>query len=511
MHDSCRTSPGASPLRWPWWLALVGLLTAGSGCVVEERVWWSPDGSVAAVDGRPGLRLMRPDGALTKPILDGSIHSVCWLPDGSGLVVARALEVATWDEAKPLLPKEEVQAIEAAASIVPALLRTLRAMDQLPEDGGGFFRPPTDELKLWAVFHFACARDRHGDAMQAAIRANGLGCLDLRGSRDRKDLSDDEVAEEWRELQKEKMEVWDLSVMPIANGAAAGPVRSLLRSVRPLSFPVASPRGEWVAVRLGGANAFESVFMSPAQTHPSLVAIDLKSERRVEVADNVSSNPVWLADGVSLAYVTAESGASGPAGIKTLRRKTLVADGPDTMKAGEDTPLMMGLFPTVGAGTRLAALPGDRLLVPAAELTLPFRSDTESPPRARLYIVDAAVNSKAPPVPVNTAANALPENLGSFAVSPDGTRAAVVEHASNAVAVVDLATGRVDPVVAATGNAKCGTLPAWRNDRELLIQTRRPNGGTRDTWAIWQRGKPLRWLDDTWSDREKEYLPRIQN
>jgi len=144
-------------------------------------------------------------------------------------------------------------------------------------------------------------------------------------------------------------------------------------------------------------------------------------------------------------------------------------------------------------------------------LTLPFRSDTESPPRARLYIVDAAVNSKAPPVPVNTAANALPENLGSFAVSPDGTRAAVVEHASNAVAVVDLATGRVDPVVAATGNAKCGTLPAWRNDRELLIQTRRPNGGTRDTWAIWQRGKPLRWLDDTWSDREKEYLPRIQN
>ena len=273
MHDSCRTSPGASPLRWPWWLALVGLLTAGSGCVVEERVWWSPDGSVAAVDGRPGLRLMRPDGALTKPILDGSIHSVCWLPDGSGLVVARALEVATWDEAKPLLPKEEVQAIEAAASIVPALLRTLRAMDQLPEDGGGFFRPPTDELKLWAVFHFACARDRHGDAMQAAIRANGLGCLDLRGSRDRKDLSDDEVAEEWRELQKEKMEVWDLSVMPIANGAAAGPVRSLLRSVRPLSFPVASPRGEWVAVRLGGANAFESVFMSPAQTHPSLVAI----------------------------------------------------------------------------------------------------------------------------------------------------------------------------------------------------------------------------------------------
>jgi hypothetical protein len=87
----------------------------------------------------------------------------------------------------------------------------------------------------------------------------------------------------------------------------------------------------------------------------------------------------------------------------------------------------------------------------------------------------------------------------------------VVEHASDSVAVVDLATGRVEPVAAATGDPKCGTLPAWRNDRELLIQTRRPNGAAQDTWAIWQRGKPLRWLDDAWTEVEEETLPRIMN
>lgn len=111
----------------------------------------------------------------------------------------------------------------------------------------------------------------------------------------------------------------------------------------------------------------------------------------------------------------------------------------------------------------------------------------------------------------NTAADALPAGLGSVAVSPDVTQAAVVEHARDAVAVVDLATGRVEPVAAATGDAKCGTLPAWRNDRKLLIQTRRLNGAAQDTWAIWQRGKPLRWLDDTWTDVEEETLPHIMN
>lgn len=110
--------------RRPWWCAALLCLAVLAGCEdVEERVWWAPDGSVAAVDGRPGLRLMQPDGTLTEPILDGTVAGVSWLPDGSGLVVARAISVATWDEAKALLPAEESQAIEAAAGMVPSCRR----------------------------------------------------------------------------------------------------------------------------------------------------------------------------------------------------------------------------------------------------------------------------------------------------------------------------------------------------------------------------------------------------
>ena len=85
--------------------------------------------------------------------------------------------------------------------------------------------------------------------------------------------------------------------------------------------------------------------------------------------------------------------------------------------------------------------------------------DSAADLRPRLFVVDAAPHSKARPAAVNSAAEAL---------------------------------------------------PAWRNDRELLIQTRRPPGDGRDTWAIWQRGIPLRWLDETWTDTERETLPLVR-
>ncbi len=502
--------------RRPCWCAALVCLAVLAGCEdVEVRVWWAPDGSVAAVDGRPGLRLMQPDGTLTEPILDGTVAGVSWLPDGSGLVVARAISVATWDEAKALLPAEESQAIEAAAGMVPALVRTLRALDHLPTADGGFFRCPTDEVKDWALLHAVCARDRHGAELQAAMRSQPAPqAVDRKaGARDR-EPADEGWAEGWRDLQDSKMPVWELTFVPLADGAAAGPVRSLLRSVRPVSCPAVAPRGARVAVRLGAdVTALEPHYFFSRGTPRAgytLVVLGLEREQRIEVSERVCSNPVWLADGMSLAFVTVAPEATGPQALKTLETTALVADGPGAVKAGDRVPLLVGLFTGGDDGVRLAALPADRLLLAAVEMALPLRPVDTSPPRARLYTIDATATSKAPPVAVTTAADALPQNLGGFAVSPDGTRVAVVERDSDAVAVVDLATGRVEPVAAATKNAKCGTLPAWRNDRELLIQTRRKTGDTRDTWAIWQRGEPLRWLDATWRDVEKETLPDVE-
>jgi hypothetical protein len=488
--------------RRAWWCAVAVCVAAGAGCVVEERVWWAPGGSVAAVDGRPGLRLMKPDGTLSEPIIDGDVSGVSWLPDGSGLVVARAITVATWNEAKALLPAHEVEATETMARVVPSVIRAIA--DGSPSPNGlahlaELLGADPTMANIWLDTLCACARDRHGDELQAALRSLMERLLDRTASEARP-LPEEEFADVWRSVKEANVRVHDLSIVPVADGGSSAKVRSLLRSAHTtFSTPAVSPRGDWVAMTEHKAQVFDDR-ASPA----SLVALELNGEQRVEIADTICSNPVWLADGVSLAYVTAGSGDAGPTAIKTLARKTLVADGPDGMKAGDSTPLMVGVFPS----TRLALLPGDRLLVPAVAMTLPMRPDADSPPRPRLFVVNAAPNSKTPPAAVNTAPDALPQDLGAFAVSPDGTRAAVVERRTDGVAVVDLATGRVEPVAASSGH-KCGTLPAWRDDRELLIQTRRPPGNGQDTWAVWQRGKPLRWLDDTWTDKEKETLPKV--
>jgi hypothetical protein len=498
----------------PRWCAVVVCLAAVAGCErgVEERVWWSPDGSLAAVDGRPGLRLMRPDGTLSEPIFDDDVHGVSWLPDGSGLVVARTIEVATWDEAKPLLPQEEVESIEALAKIVPAVIRgvadtKVKSINDL--DPSSFFAREAEGLFWKMMIVYLCVRDRHGEELRAALRALPPTFFDQPSTAEpeARPLSDEEkFAEHWRAVQSATMLVHELVLVPIADGQVSGKIRPLFGSVRSLSGPAVAPRGDWVAVR----HEAEGELAIGRSNPESLIVLSLDGEQRIQMADNVCSDPVWLADGVSLAYVIAPSGDAGPAALKTLERKMLVADGPDTMKAGDGTAVMVGLFPTGAYGTRLAVLPRDRLLLAAAELTLPRRPDAESPPRVRLFIIDAAVDSKAPPVAVNTAADALPQDLAAFAVSPDGTRAAAVEAGSDAVAVVDLATGRVDPIAAATGpNTRCGTLPAWRNGRELLIQTCRKTGDTHDTWAIWRQGEPLRWLDETWTDAEKKTLPDV--
>jgi hypothetical protein len=504
-------------LRPPRWCAVVVCLAAVAGCErgVEERVWWSPDGSLAAVDGRPGLRLMRPDGTLSEPIFDDGVQGVSWLQDGSGLVVARTIEVATWDEAKPLLPQEEVDAIEAWARTVPAVIRAI-ADGEVKNLGDllaspDFFSAEVISLYLkMAEWAGVCVRDRHGEELRAALRALPPNFFDMSSDAEpeaRPPSDDEKFAELWRGVQGAKLRLHELALVPIAGGKVSGKIRPLFGSVRSLSGPAVTPRGDWVAVRWQAEGDLVGDG-GPPQT--SLMVLDLEGEQRIQVANHVCSDPVWLADGVTLAYVTSESGDQGPAALKTLERKTLVADGPDTMKAGDGTAVMVGLFPTGAYGTRLAVLPRDRLLLAAAEMTLPLRPDAESPPRVRLFIIDAAADSKAPPVPVHTAADALPQDLAAFAVSPDGTRAAVVEARSDAVAVVDLATGRVDPVAAATGeNTRCGTLPAWRNGRELLIQTCRKTGDTHDTWAIWRQGEPLRWLDETWTDAEKKTLPHV--
>lgn len=76
------------------------------------------------------------------------------------------------------------------------------------------------------------------------------------------------------------------------------------------------------------------------------------------------------------------------------------------------------------------------------------------------------------------------------------------------MAIVELKTGHVEPIAVAHKGWKCGMLPAWRNDNELLVETLPADDSAQSAWGIWRRGDAIRWVGDSWSDRQRESLLR---
>ena len=127
---------------------------------------------------------------------------------------------------------------------------------------------------------------------------------------------------------------------------------------------------------------------------------------------------------------------------------------------------------------------------PATEQTMPAA--------AKLFLIEPVSGEKPKVVPVPVAPEALPSAPQFFALSPDGRKAAVVEPGSDAVAVLDLATGKVE-VVSPDHGKKCRTLPAWRSITELTFatwseETQRPEVMTMTL------GESARKLSGTWPE-----------
>jgi hypothetical protein len=142
---------------------------------------------------------------------------------------------------------------------------------------------------------------------------------------------------------------------------------------------------------------------------------------------------------------------------------------------------------------RLAALPGGRVLFASIPATLPAPSK-DVDPEPRLFVISADGKSVQA---IPTAPGDLPTNLSFFAVSPDGTRVAVVESATDAVAVVELATGRTEIVSPAHPEWQCRTLPNWRSPTELTFAALSGPEG-KPQWMLWSPGKGVRSISDRW-------------
>ncbi len=447
-------------------ISAVGLSAAAlwlaPGCRLEERMAWSPDGTRAAVWSADGLRLADTNGVLS-PSLASDVTFAAWLPDGRGLVVLRAIAATNWGDIVRLAPRAETGPVEALAGGLAPAAKAVFTMAGGDEDamGGKFIEPLNVACDDWAIAAAAiCLRDTRPEALKDALHAL------TNAAEVEKGLSESEVA------------IHEISVLRLDGGKSAGAPLVIERSMAGLSEPRPSPSAPVLAFLKGS-----SLIVAPLHG----------GTNRWRVADKVSGSFDWTPDGRSLAFAVRQSEKWEENGINLAHVQQQAVIGRDGAPAlGENRAFGFAAFPFL---PRVRCLPDGRVFFAGAVLQFPaIGARGES----RFFIAGpegAASNRPA----VVAVAGEVPSDLAGYAVSPDGRRVAIAEAGSDAVALLDLAGGRLD-VISPSRGAKSRTLPAWRGPHELFYAALPAAGAKRPAWMRWSGGASPAVFSGGWSE-----------
>lgn len=435
-------------------LVVVGL----TACEPKERALWSPDGSRAAVLIGYQLHFTDEEGRLTGSLAasnDGPgdllVEKMAWSADGRSLAVHRVRLAPSWEELRPLLPSNESARVEALAAKMPDLLRAAAALhgdaeraDQLIAKIAG-----TEHEVVQNALRLAFVRD-HG-----VLEESLMGAPKARSS----------LATASDEAQG--FFLHELALVRLAGDGGEPAVETIVRGLRgPVSLQL-SPAFPVLA----------ATFSRSGEKVHDLEVIALDGSSRATVAKETSAAFAWSIDGrslVSLAPVAGEGGAL----MRLLRHDVL--DGSGAMAIGKANEIAIAVMPF---SPRLGVMPDGGILFASQPGTLPIPAGAAGQPRLYLLTADGGSIREVP-----TGEGALPMDLGHFVISPDGQRVAIVESGTDAVAVVDLASGASELVSEPHPGWKCRTLPSWKSSGELSYAALDP-ATNRIRWLLWKSGR----------------------
>jgi hypothetical protein len=143
----------------------------------------------------------------------------------------------------------------------------------------------------------------------------------------------------------------------------------------------------------------------------------------------------------------------------------------------------------------LQVLADGRVLFSGSPITLPM-AGANFEPESRLFVISADGRSVQP---VPTVPGDLPADLAHFEASPDGKRVAVVEGGTDAVAVVEIDSGKTQIISPPHPLWQCRTMPAWKSATELTFAALHGEGDrAAPAWMLWSEADGLRSLSEKW-------------
>lgn len=439
-------------------LTVVAALSAG--CNVEECLWWSSDGSRAAVRTEAGLCLAGPDGTLSPPLAT-DVLAAAWMPDNRGIVVVRKTELRQWSDVVRLAPSAETVRAEAWASVFPEMVKSVRKL--VGDDAEALNDKFEDLLKLGpdeiAGAALLCLRDKYSGALRESVQGLPDG---------------EKLVQELGEL---KTPVFELAVIKLTGSRVDGEPVVIERTLTELDQPRLAAGAPVVAYRRG----------------QELVAVALQGDgKRMGIAAAVEGCFDWSPDGRSVAYAVrmAEHWESNSVNLARVERRAVV-DAAGGIATGD--PLVLATIASIHP-PRVRCLPNGKLLVASVESRFPAAPDAQQ--ETRFYLIDAAGGA---PAAIPTEAKALPMELAHFVPSPDGNWIAIVESGSDAVAVLSVATGALE-VVSPNRGWKCRALPAWRGTEQLYFAALPDAAAKRPEWMSWSRGAKPRCFSGGWGE-----------